>query len=139
MSNANIPNTFYRVSTKALIFDETQEQFMVILEDNGWWELPGGGLDWGEPPKAALTRELSEETGLTLTTMSAEPRYCLVGKNTADHWSVNLVYEVTVADITAYTPTSEALEMKFITPEEAKKLNAWRNVTELAELLQNKQ
>ena len=27
------------------------------------WTLPGGGLDFGEPPEAAAVRELGEETG----------------------------------------------------------------------------
>jgi len=30
----------------------------------GSWTLPGGGVDWGEHPDAAMHRELYEETGL---------------------------------------------------------------------------
>jgi ADP-ribose pyrophosphatase YjhB (NUDIX family) len=33
-------------------------------QGEGLWTLPGGGLDFGEPPEAAVVREVEEETGL---------------------------------------------------------------------------
>ena len=33
----------------------------------GWLDLPGGGIEFGEDPVAALHREFDEETGLVLT------------------------------------------------------------------------
>lgn len=33
----------------------------------GMWTLPGGGIDFGEHPEAAMVREVEEETGLSVT------------------------------------------------------------------------
>lgn len=41
----NIPNCFYRVSVKALITNN-EGKFLLIRENVGKWELPGGGLDF---------------------------------------------------------------------------------------------
>ena len=39
----------------------------------GRWTLPGGGLDFGEPPEAGVVREVAEETGLEAR-IDGEPR-----------------------------------------------------------------
>lgn len=126
-----IPNNFYRVSVKGLILDESRKKFAVILEDNGWWELPGGGLDWGETPAAGIKREIKEEMGLTVTEVAPLPLYCLIGKNMSDQWTLNLVFETKVKDLN-FTPSSECQELKFITPAEVDSIHAFRTVRELA-------
>ena len=42
---------------------------LVRRRDNGRWGLPGGIVDWDEDIATAAKRELTEETGLTLTTV----------------------------------------------------------------------
>jgi 8-oxo-dGTP diphosphatase len=37
------------------------------LPDAGDWTIPGGGIDWGEAPEAAVVREFREETGVAAT------------------------------------------------------------------------
>jgi 8-oxo-dGTP diphosphatase len=132
-----IPKTYYRVSIKGLILDESKEKFMIVLEDNGYWELPGGGLDAGESIQDCLAREIKEEMGLTVTRMVSAPSYVLVGLNMKGKQSVNLVYEMSV-DSMNFTPSSECTEIRFVTPSEALALNAWRNVKELATMFDHK-
>ncbi len=129
----DIPNGFYRVSIKGLILDETKEKFAILLEDNGWWELPGGGLDWGEKPEDCLIRELKEEMGLTVTKVAPFPAYHLIGKNMKDNWTLNLVYEIKVKDLN-FTPSEECQEIKFVSPQELEFMNAFRTVKELGKL-----
>ena len=126
-----IPNGFYRVSIKGLLLDEGRRKFAVILEDNGWWELPGGGLDWGESPEMCLKREFQEEMGLTVTDVDAFPSYYLIGQNMKQHWTLNLVFEVKVKHLN-FTTSEECQDLKFISPEEVSSINAFRTVKELA-------
>src|SRR3989344_9089148 len=101
---SEVPKTFYRVSIKALILDETRKKFAVILEDNGLWEVPGGGLDWGESPEVCLKREIKEEMGLEVIEIAPQPSYYLIGKNMSDQWALGVVFEVKVKDFN-FTPS----------------------------------
>ena len=58
-----------RIAAYALCVDEQGRILLARLTypeiAAGHWTLPGGGIDFGEMPTAAVLRELTEETGLT--------------------------------------------------------------------------
>lgn len=52
-----------KITTKGIICREGQVLF--AKDQGGLWELPGGRVNFGESPEAALKRELQEEVGFT--------------------------------------------------------------------------
>ncbi len=52
------------VSIKGVVIDGGR--VLLLLNERGEWDLPGGRPDPGEDHRAALTREVREEAGLTV-------------------------------------------------------------------------
>ncbi|HEX7964014.1 MAG TPA: NUDIX hydrolase, partial [Candidatus Saccharimonadales bacterium] len=65
-----LPNTYYRVSVKALVFDDQQR--LLVLNGEGGWEIPGGGMEHDEDYAACMQRELQEEIGVAVTAVGDE-------------------------------------------------------------------
>ena len=43
-----------------------KDRLLLLKRKNGFWEFPGGGVDWGEDPEDSLLREVKEETSITV-------------------------------------------------------------------------
>ena len=56
-----------RPGTSAVIFNDLGEVLLEHRSDNGFWGLPGGGVEIGESVEEAIIREVFEETGLGVT------------------------------------------------------------------------
>jgi 8-oxo-dGTP diphosphatase len=52
------------ISVKGVLID--QDRVLLLLNERGEWDLPGGRPDPGEDHRAALKREVQEEAGLTV-------------------------------------------------------------------------
>lgn len=123
----DIPKSFYRISVKALILDD-QKKFLLVKENNGMWELPGGGLGFGEKPQECLAREIKEEMGLEVVHINEQPSYFLTAPHRKEkHWIANILYETRVKDV-QFTPSDECVELRFFTKEEALKEELFTNV-----------
>ncbi|HEY8998765.1 MAG TPA: NUDIX hydrolase [Candidatus Saccharimonadales bacterium] len=113
----NLPDTFYRVSVKGLVFDD-EARLLVFKDENGEWEVPGGGWEHAESIETCVSRELAEEAQASVvsvgklefsyrgTTVSGNPKLCLAVR-------------VTLNDTRHFVPSSDNLvEARFVTKEE---------------------
>ena len=121
-----IPQCFYRISVKALICDD-EGRFLLSREDNGGWDLPGGGLDHDEDPHLGLMREIFEETGLEVLSVAKAPSHFLTTRNERGTPFSNVIYRTALKNLD-FTPSAECQELRFFTPEEALKERLFPNV-----------
>jgi 8-oxo-dGTP pyrophosphatase MutT (NUDIX family) len=125
---------FYRVSVKGLVVDKTG-RVLLARESSGVWDILGGGLDHDEDPRACLAREIQEETGLAVASVSDAPTHFLTTKNSARNtYIANVVYEITLANLD-FTPSDECQELRFVSLKEMASLPLIANVQKLLEIL----
>ena len=73
MTEGNAARRVTRVSAYAVCIEEEDRILLCRIAPgytvgfDGWWTLPGGGLEHGEDPRVGALRELTEETGLSGT------------------------------------------------------------------------
>ena len=112
-------------------------RILLSREDNGRWEMLGGGLDHGEDPVAGLKREIFEETGLKVTYVSPSPIYFITSPRshtTKTTFMANVIYEIKLEDLN-FVPSDECQELRFFSKEEMAKIDLFPNVQRLLEIL----
>ena len=135
----DLPSTIYRVSIKALIFDE-QRRVLVLRNKHGFYELPGGGWEHVDASlEDGLRRELLEELGEAPEFIS--PIKCVFRGN-GNHTShvLRLVFEVRLP--AGAKPRAMAADgmiaLEFVTKEQFAALNFDlddRNSPEIAHII----
>ncbi len=66
MNDATYTVRAFPVSVKGVVVRDSR--VLLLKNEREEWELPGGKLELGEEPAACVAREITEETGLHVTT-----------------------------------------------------------------------
>ncbi len=129
-----IPDCFYRVSVKALVLNETRDKFLICEEESGFWDLPGGGLDFGMTPQEDLPREIQEEMGLPVTKIADYPSYFVTEKKIRkEEWKACVLYETELAHLD-FTPSEECIGIRFVDRNDVENMNVFTCVKKIAEM-----
>lgn len=113
------PNTFYRVSLKAVIRDSNGKILVNKEQDSDTWNLPGGGWDHGETEMEALARELYEEVGYNgpfEAKLMATAVFYLESKQA---WLLWIVYNITTNNLD-FSVGAHCSEIAYIDPKKLK-------------------
>ncbi|MGW5123535.1 NUDIX hydrolase [Streptomyces sp. NPDC004069] len=102
-----------RVSAYAIVVQEDRLLLARLADASpiftpGLWHLPGGGIDPGEQPVEALTREVREETGLELAAAQLlDARTYAVRRRGVD-WNLTALFYI--VDLEARAPAVTEIE-----------------------------
>jgi len=129
----------YRVSVKAIVKDQ-HGSVLLLQEADGQWDLPGGGLEHGENPSDAVAREVAEETGYTVSSVSDKPvAFWTVTRSGSSKitWFAFSAYDVSVTG--TYAPDTDtndaAIAWQYVSQQEAMTMTLHPNARGYFEIL----
>ena len=122
-----ITSSLFRVSAKVIIIQTTT--VLMVKEEQGWYGLPGGGIDHGEPVLDTLIREVNEEIGLTITMRNISPLPIAVDSTAIfdgiPRFTLLYAYENTEENI---KPSNVELEYKWVSVDDLLSLTLAPNI-----------
>jgi len=115
-----LPSPFYRVTFRALIFNDHQE-LLVFRNSEGFWELPGGGWEHTESIEQSISREVAEEIGATVDSIGDFVAVWSSKNEKYGYMQLRIGIRVKLRDYD-FAPAGEATEVRFVDKQEFLKL-----------------
>ena len=88
-----------RIASYALILNANEVLLCRLSKQlpkwEGYWTLPGGGIEFGESPEEAMIREVEEETGLLVAPKSIAKIDTILDRTEKIH-GIRIIYEVEI-------------------------------------------
>ena len=108
-------------AVSAIVTDEHGRILLILRTDNGYWSIPGGGLNPGESVSGATVREVKEETGIDcqvtgLVGIYSDPNHVAAYDDgeVRQEFSICFTTRMTGGTITT---SSESAEVQFMPPD----------------------
>jgi len=83
-------NNLFQISVKGLVINN--QKVLLLHENTGTWDLPGGRLRHGENFKQTLERECEEEMGVKCKILNKNPVFSWVTQDREGSWRVMLCF-----------------------------------------------
>lgn len=113
---SNEDNNLFQVSVKGMFFND-KNKLMLIQENSGQWELPGGRIQKTEQFLECLTREVKEETGLECEVLEKTPSIIYPTVDGKGLPRIMVFFKVKFKSL-EFKSSSECVAVKFFTKEE---------------------
>lgn len=104
-------NRNYHVTIKGLFFDK-HGRVLLVQENTGVWDLPGGRIEHGEDFHGALGRECLEEMGIECQILDANPYWAWSARDRDEIWKVVLCFRITLPHLDI-KPSDECVKAGF--------------------------
>jgi len=123
----DFPACFHRVAIKGLVVKDGKILFLKeSANTSGKWELPGGGLDFGENIYECLKREVEEEMGVKVKSIENRPTYVWPWKHENKrkmdwYYSFVVAYKMELESLD-FKVTEECDDIRFFSKDEFENL-----------------